>query len=96
MHDISFPATNLALFDYNLYSGRDDYGDTISQSPIWVRPKSLLQDKLDGFRQIVGHTPQDIPQEIDGCFFIDAMPNYYGIVENGNVTFKKIRFWEKL
>lgn len=92
VQDISFPDTNLSFFDYNLLCGRDDYGDTISQSPIWVRPKSLLIDKLDNFRQIVGHTPQDNPIEKNGIFFIDAMPHYYAIVEDGDIQFKKNRF----
>jgi hypothetical protein len=36
----------------------DPTGDNKYQSPIWVRPNSLLQDKIEGFIQIVGHTPQ--------------------------------------
>jgi predicted MPP superfamily phosphohydrolase len=31
-------------------------GDDICQTPIWVRPKSLLKDRIEGFVQIVGHT----------------------------------------
>lgn len=88
VHNISFPNTDLSFFNYNTLCGRDAYGNTISQSPIWVRPESLLKDKLDGYRQIVGHTPQDVPFEKDGCFFIDTMPRYYAVIENGNVQFK--------
>jgi predicted MPP superfamily phosphohydrolase len=36
----------------------DPYGDDICQTPIWVRPKSLLKDRIEGFVQIVGHTAQ--------------------------------------
>ena len=32
------------------------YGDDIWQSPMWIRPYSLMIDKLDNFIQIVGHT----------------------------------------
>lgn len=35
---------------------RSPYGDDITQSPVWVRPFSLAQDALDGFKQVVGHT----------------------------------------
>ncbi len=35
---------------------RDPYGDEVAQSPVWVRPGSLLTDCLDHFTQIVGHT----------------------------------------
>ena len=31
-------------------------GDDICQGPLWVRPKSLLKDKVEGYFQIVGHT----------------------------------------
>lgn len=33
-------------------------GDDITQSPIWVRPESLQQDKVDYFTQVVGHTSE--------------------------------------
>ena len=39
------------------FNGYDMYGDDITQSPIWVRPKSLGYDNLNGYSQIVGHTP---------------------------------------
>jgi UDP-2,3-diacylglucosamine pyrophosphatase LpxH len=31
-------------------------GDDITQTPIWVRPYSLVKDKIDRYLQIVGHT----------------------------------------
>lgn len=31
-------------------------GNDITQSPIWIRPESLGQDKLDGYEFVVGHT----------------------------------------
>jgi hypothetical protein len=33
-------------------------GDEICQGPLWVRPKSLKRDRMEGFTYIVGHTPQ--------------------------------------
>lgn len=33
-------------------------GDDICQTPIWVRPASLLRDRIEGFVQVVGHTVQ--------------------------------------
>jgi hypothetical protein len=39
------------------FNGDDIYGDDITQSPIWIRPASLGVDPLDGYNQIVGHTP---------------------------------------
>lgn len=36
-----------------------NYGDDITQSPLWVRPHSLLEDRIDEYKQVVGHTKQD-------------------------------------
>lgn len=38
------------------FCGFDNTGDNVTQSPIWVRPKSLLVDHIDGYDQVVGHT----------------------------------------
>lgn len=45
----------LYLFDFNQRC-LDDTGDNIKQGPLWVRPKSLLEDAYYP-TQIVGHTP---------------------------------------
>lgn len=34
------------------------YGDNTWQSPMWIRPDSLIFIKLDGYKQVVGHTGQ--------------------------------------
>ena len=34
----------------------DPYGDSKCQTPIWIRPRSLLRDRLDGYVHVVGHT----------------------------------------
>ena len=47
-------------------------GDSVEQSPIWVRPPYLLKDKLSGYYQVVGHTKQEMIQLQDGCAFIDV------------------------
>ncbi len=36
--------------------GYSDSGDDICQTPIWVRPASLMEDRIKGYTQIVGHT----------------------------------------
>ena len=73
---------------FNFLKGYNSYGDTISQSPIWIRPSSLIKDKLDGFDQIVGHTPSKCPiccdlAGINKVWIVDTMPNYYlRIIDN--------------
>lgn len=67
----------------------DGTGDDITQSCIWVRPKSLMEDALPNFKQVVGHTMRqmeiDIYSEGDRKLaFIDALHlDQYLIIENG-------------
>lgn len=46
-------------FGFSPGQRHNPYGDEICQSPIWVRPMSLAQDKVDGYVQVVGHTTQN-------------------------------------
>lgn len=50
----------------------DTDGSNVRQSPIWVRPPQLLVDKLDGFKQVVGHTKQPSHRILSGVAFIDV------------------------
>jgi hypothetical protein len=38
------------------FNGDNPYGDDITQSPIWIRPRSLEKHPVTGYNQIVGHT----------------------------------------
>jgi predicted MPP superfamily phosphohydrolase len=52
------------------FNGINIYGDDVTQSPIWVRTRSLERDRVPGYSQIVGHTPQrSISEQTtkDGC-----------------------------
>lgn len=64
----------------------DMYGDDIEQTPIWVRPYSLRKDKLDNFRQVVGHTTQD-NLIIKDITIIDTLgtSGEFLIIENGKM-----------
>ena len=53
------------------------YGEAIYQSPLWVRPKSLLEDAID-YIHIVGHTSSEeiskkIESENKGCIVVDTL-----------------------
>lgn len=89
VEDITFNNVPLNLLDWNELTGYDGFGDTVSQSPLWIRPKSLLKSKVDGYRQIVGHTHFRTPVDEDGVWFNDTMPDYYIVIENGNIKFVK-------
>lgn len=74
------------------FNGRDFSGDDMGQTPIWIRPRSLMRDSQElkkSLIQIVGHTAQrtiDIEGKATGkkYFFIDTMGvGEYLIIENG-------------
>lgn len=70
----------------------DPSGDEICQSPMWVRPKSLLDDKLKGYRQVVGHTPQKDITIKDGVAFTDCLDftNQYLVIEDGEFKIEHV------
>ena len=75
---------NLDLFDFNFIKGGDPTGDSISQGPIWVRPKALYKNKLDKYIFIVGHTPtasQNVEIIEDKIILCDCLPQGYLVVE---------------
>ena len=75
----------LRHFDWNSKLGSDPYGDTISNSPMWVRPYSLKRGAIDGYKQVVGHTQRsNIEYNTEKTiYFCDTLPNEYLIIEDG-------------
>lgn len=84
-------------FIFKTYRMSDSpYGDNIWQSPIWIRPRSLMADAVDfkkKYIQIVGHTPQkriDIKGQATGgrYYFIDTLGSSgeYLIIEDGQFS----------
>lgn len=77
-------------FRFQIGENRSGNGDDITQSPIWVRPNSLMTDMIDGYTQIVGHTKMPhiiwgstISGGTIGCIdVLDSVPEYLSIVEN--------------
>ncbi|MDR2767737.1 MAG: metallophosphoesterase [Treponema sp.] len=51
------------------FNGDNIFGDDVTQSPIWIRPRSLRKDAVLGYNQIVGHTPV---REIDEIATLDG------------------------
>lgn len=82
------------LFDENPFAFRftcgpygSPTGDDITQSPLWVRPGSLLIDKLDSYIQIVGHTQHEQIKISNNVAFIDSLgtSGEYLVVEDGEM-----------
>jgi predicted MPP superfamily phosphohydrolase len=85
---------NLDLLDFNFIKGGDPTGDSISQSLIWVRPKSLYINKLDKYTFIVGHTPtasQNVEIINDKIILCDCLPQGYLVVEVDKNNYKFYR-----
>jgi len=82
---------------YFMFNGIDPYGNSLTQTPIWIRPVALMSGNKDTFLkkdyiQIVGHTQVktiDMGQATGGrYYFIDTLDvGEYLIYENE--TFKK-------
>lgn len=77
------------------YDRRDSsgYGESVIQSPIWVRPDSLMTDLLPKFVQVVGHTTQksikyNVGPEGNGFILIDVAGKgeYLKLTENSRET----------
>ena len=66
-------------------------GDDVTQSPLWVRPHSLLENRIDGYKQVVGHTRQKNIILYD-VMFIDTLEygNEYLIINNDKPKIGKI------
>jgi len=82
----------------NKMSYLDPYGDSEDQSPIWIRPKSLMRANKDTLRkqviQVVGHTQQEQIDKKGGAtggryYFIDTLgtSGEYMIIEDGKISF---------
>lgn len=86
---------NPNAFEFN---GWEPSGDNIGQTPIWIRPRSLMMDSKNLRKkiiQVVGHTHmKQIPSDASTngrYFFIDTLDTSkeYLIVENEKIEVKK-------
>jgi hypothetical protein len=79
----------------------DPTGDNEEQSPIWIRPRSLMRANRETLRtqvvQVVGHTQVrevDVDAHSTGSryWFIDCLgtSGQYMIIDNGEIKFNKI------
>lgn len=84
-----------ALFGFTPDSYSDYSGDSITQPPTWIRPLTLIQCNIEGYTQIVGHTPVhhivDVYENVknhDHIWLCDCLPNSYLIIENDEFIVK--------
>ncbi len=60
-------------FEFTPGLSYDPSGDDPEQPPVWVRPRSLLSDRIEGYTQIVEHTVQERIVLSDEVIFIDTL-----------------------
>lgn len=93
INNTCFKYPNVLMFTYK--NSGDMYGDSISSSPIWVRPNSLLKDKVKDWVQVVGHTEYITKNNNyylkDNCYFIDNSQDTYMIQELDNNVLTDIK-----
>lgn len=77
------------IFRFNMGVNLSGYGDDVTQGPVWIRPTSLLSDKPEGVRQVVGHTHQNELRIEDGVAFIDVFDksssDFLAVQEDGTM-----------
>ena len=80
-------------FKFTPSTGLDNYGDSITQGPLWVRPRALKSNMIEGVKQIVGHTIQKNINLDDEVIFIDTLEfgNEYLVINNGILEIGKIK-----
>lgn len=57
---------------FEIYNSKG-YGDEIWQSPLWIRPNSLMYDALKNYVQIVGHTCVESIEYCKSMYYPDAL-----------------------
>ena len=79
-------------FEFAMGGRFSDIGDDVTQTPIWVRPRSLAEDKIDGYIQIVGHTGAEKLITTGDIILTDTLgtSGEYLEINNGILTAKTI------
>lgn len=82
----------IEAFTFSMEQPFDPYGDTKHQGPLWVRPNSLLEDQIDIYFQVVGHTEhKNITMKGKSIALIDSLPSgNYITIENGKIKPKSL------
>jgi predicted MPP superfamily phosphohydrolase len=81
---------------YFTFNGIDKYGDDITQTPVWIRPRSLKKDSKtlsQSIIQVVGHTGQDKIDITGKHIFIDTLgtTGEYLVINNNELLIEKTR-----
>lgn len=89
------------LFGFIPDSPFDYYGDSITQSLVWIRPQALCRCNISGWDQVVGHTPVKNIINIkydtknkQNIWLCDALGiGQYMIIDNNTYESKSLNLW---
>ena len=84
----------MEAFRFEYGENLDRSGDDVTQSPIWVRIRSLLKDMVKGFTYIIGHTTIKELHMANSIIAIDCLgtSKEYLVIKDGEAFAKKITF----
>lgn len=80
------------VFKFKSGVNRSEYGDDICQSPLWIRPKSLTEDMIDDYIQIVGHTSQESIKINNNLIITDNINKEYLIYDDGVFSVGNVKY----
>ena len=79
------PINETFAFTPNNFGDMCGYSET--QPCTWIRPATLLDCGIDGYIQVVGHTPVSTITNVSNKIWLcDALPMQYLIIEDGKPT----------
>jgi len=72
-------------FVFQMGRNWSETGDDVCQSPIWVRPRSLFADGIDGYKFVVGHTTANKISHVGEIILIDTLgtSGEFLVIEDG-------------
>ena len=87
------PSEKFGFTPNNFY---DYCGNSITQPCVWIRPQALVKDALDGYIQVVGHTPvknicntKTLNSEFPEIWLCDNLPKEYLVIEDNKFIIKQ-------
>jgi hypothetical protein len=84
--------SNIESFRFTYGDNFSNSGNDVTQPPIWVRIPSLLKNKLDGYRFVVGHTTIEELTITDSLIGIDTIgtTGEYLVIIDGEPSAAKV------
>lgn len=103
IHDIN-KLQHCPVFAFNPDNYYDYSGNSVTQPPVWIRPKSLYKCMLKGYTQVVGHTPmykivnikellsktEQTQYNVENLWCIDTELQQYLVIQDNDFIIKTV------